>query len=171
MEFKHQKDLGPDAIQKWCEELDRKPKRELTPEEGKTLFMCMINEPHYRTDKNFESLLGKCNGVAILHDRIKENHTYTIENAVLLFLGSVIDRPGIAVQYANFMQYKCWQYHIKHVDMKSFARRILPAGLLTEDALYEMWDKQKYISEKERGLLNMLDNAYFMQSIREIKEK
>lgn len=126
MEFKHQKDLGPDAIQKWCEELDRKPKRELTPEEGKTLFMCMINEPHYRTDKNFESLLGKWNGVAILHDRIKENHTYTIENAVLLFLGSVIDRPGIAVQYANFMQYKCWQYHIKHVDMKSFTRRILP---------------------------------------------
>ena len=105
MEFKHQKDLGPDAIQKWCEELDRKPKRELTPEEGKTLFMCMINEPHYRTDKNFESLLGKWNGVAILYDRIKENHTYTIENAVLLFLGSVIDRPGIAVQYANFMQY------------------------------------------------------------------
>ena len=59
----------------------------------------------------------------------------------------------------------------KHVDMKSFTRRILPAGLLTEDALYEMWNKQKYISEKERGLLNMLDNAYFMQSIREIKEK
>lgn len=111
-------------------------------------------------------MLGKWNGVAILHDRIKENHTYTIENAVLLFLGSVIDRPGIAVQYANFMQYKCWQYHIKHVDMKSFTRRILPAGLLTEDALYEMWNKQKYISEKERGLLNMLDNAYFMQSIR-----
>lgn len=55
--------------------------------------------------------------------------------------------------------------------MKSFTRRILPAGLLTEDALYEMWNKQKYISEKERGLLNMLDNAYFMQSIREIKEK
>lgn len=78
MEFKHQKDLGPDAIQKWCEELDRKPKRELTLEEGRTLFMCMI---------------------------------------------------------------------------------------------HEMWDKQKYISETERGILNMLDNSYFMQSIRDIKEK
>lgn len=171
MEFKHQKDLGPDVIQKWCEELDRKPKRILTCEESKTMIICTMNEEEIRNDKDFGSLLGKWNGVSILHERIKNCHTYTIENAVLLFLGSVIDRPGIAVEYTNFIQYKCWQYHIKHVDMKSFSRHIFPAGLFTEDTLHEMWDKQKYISETERGLLNMLDNSYFMQSIREIKEK
>ena len=113
--------------------------------------------------------MGKWNGVAILHDRIKGCHTYTIENAVLLFLGSVIDRPGIAVQYANFMRYKCWQNHIKHVDMKNFSRHIFHAGLFTENTLCEMWDKQKFISENDRGLVNMLDYPYFMQSIKEIK--
>lgn len=169
MEFKHQKDLGPDAIQKWCEELDREPKRILTREESKTMIICTMNEEEIRNDKDFGSLLGKWNGVSILHERIKNCHTYTIENAVLLFLGSVIDRPGIAVEYTNFIQYKCWQYHIKHVDMKSFSRHIFPAGLFTEESLHEMWDKQKYISDTERGLLNMLDNAYFMQSIRNIE--
>lgn len=171
MEFKHQKDLGPDAIQKWCEELDRKQKRILTREESKTMIICTMNEEKIRNDKDFGSLLGKWNGVSILHDRIKKCHTYTIENAVLLFLGSVIHRPGIAVEYTNFIQYKCWQYHIKHVDMKAFSRRIFPAGLFTEETLHEMWDKQKYISGTERGLLNMLDYAYFMESIRDIKEK
>lgn len=170
MEFKHQKDLGPDSIQKWCEELDRKPKRELTPEEGNTMIICSINEEAIRKDKDFDSLLGKWNGVSILHSRIKSCHTYTIENAVLLLLGSSIDRPGIAVQYTNFIQYKCWQYHIKHVDMKAFSRQILPAGLFTEAALNEMWDKQKFISNEDRGLLNMLDYPCFMESIREIKE-
>lgn len=65
MEFKHQKDLGPDAIQKWCEELDRKPKRELTLEESKTMIICTMNEEEIRNDKDFGSLLGKWNGVSI----------------------------------------------------------------------------------------------------------
>lgn len=172
MEFKHQKELGPDSIQKWCEELDRKPKRELSIEEGRTLMICGMNESHYRTDEDFKSLLGKWNAVAILHDRIKKCHTYTIENAVLLYLGSIIDRPGIAVQYANFMQYKCWQNGIKHVDITAFCRQILPAGLFSEETLHEMWDKQKYIPEDRTcGLMNMLDNIAFMESIREIKTK
>lgn len=34
MEFKHQKDLGPDAIQKWCEELDGKSKIEIKIHKG-----------------------------------------------------------------------------------------------------------------------------------------
>lgn len=35
MNYRKETELGPDAIQKWCEELDRKPKMEMSHESRK----------------------------------------------------------------------------------------------------------------------------------------
>ena len=111
------------------------------------------------------------NAAAILNERVKSSHTYTLELSVLVFFGAILDRPGIVVQYANYMQYKCWQHGIKHVDMESFSRYIFPMGFFSEDTLHEMWEKQKIIPKDGGALANMLDHPEFMESIREIKEK
>lgn len=172
MEYKYEKDLGPDSIQKWCEEMDKLEREPLTQEEAKTYIVCTMNQDKINKDKGFNDLLGKWNTVSILHNRIKAFHTYTIDNASLLFLGSLIDRPGIVVQYTNFIQYKCWQHGIKHVTMNAISKVIMPWGKFKKEDLQTMWDKQKYIpANKNSGMLNMLDNMLCMISIKDIKAK
>lgn len=172
MEFKHQKDLGPDAIQKWCEELDKKPRPALTNEEARVLITCTMNEKEIANDPKVDELYDGWNAVGLLYKRIRHCHTYTIEKAALIFLSYGIDSPGNSTQYANFLQYKCWQLGIKHIDMNTLYRRILPGGFFSKETLNEMWDKQKYVSDGENpSLLNMLDNGHFMESIRDIKVK
>lgn len=172
MIYLHEKDLSFNSIQKWCEEMDKLERVPLTQEEAKTHIMCTKNQDKINKDKEFNNLLGKWNAVSILYNRIKSCHTYTIDNASLLFLGSLIDRPGIVVQYTNFIQYKCWQNGIKHVTMDAISTVIMPWGKFKMEDLLLMWEKQKYIpSDKNKGMLNMLDNMFFMLSINDIKTK
>lgn len=172
MIYLHEKDLSFNSIQKWCEEMDKLERVPLTQEEAKTHIMCTKNQNKINKDKEFNNLLGKWNAVSILYNRIKSCHTYTIDNASLLFLGSLIDRPGIVVQYTNFIQYKCWQHGIKHVTMDAISRVIMPWGKFKMEDLQTMWDKQKYIpANKNSGMLNMLDNMFCMLSIKDIKAK
>lgn len=173
MEYKNEKELGPDSIQKWCEEMDKLEREQLTQKEAETHIMCTINQDKINKDPAFNSvLLGRWNAVSILHNRIQTYHTYTIDNAALLFLGSLIDRPGIAVQYTNFIQYKCWQRGIKRVTMDSISKVIMPWGKFKMEDLQIMWEKQKYIaSDKKHGMLNMLDKMGCMFSIRDIVSK
>jgi hypothetical protein len=172
MEYKNEKDLGPDSIQKWCEEMDKKPRSALTQEQAHIIVLSTINEESIAKDPKVEELYDEWNAIGLLYKRIKYCHTYTIEKAALIFLSCGIDSPGNSTQYANFLQYKCWQLGIKHIDMKALIGRILPGGFFTKETLDEMWEKQKYISdEKFPSLRNMLDNARFMESIRDIKVK
>lgn len=169
--FRKETELGPDAIQKWCEELDSKPKEELSQEDEIFLKRFILDEKDLDNDPKIKALLSGWNATAIMYDRIKKFHTYTVSYAVLVFMGCMIDRPGIAVEYCNYMQYKCWKHGIKHVDMESFSRHICPMGFFSEETLHEMWEKQKIIPKDGGALGNMLDRPEFMESIREIKEK
>ena len=171
MNYRKETELGPDAIQKWCEELDRKPKMEMSKEEEDIFLRCKAYESNIRHFPECQKMLKGWNAAAILNERVKSSHTYTLELSVLVFFGAILDRPGIVVQYANYMQYKCWQHGIKNVDMESFSRYICPMGFFSEETLHEMWEKQKIIPKDGGGLANMLDHPEFMESIREIKEK
>lgn len=169
--FRKETELGPDSIQKWCEELDSKEKCEMPQDDAVILLKIQTNEKNINNDPNFKDLLTGWNATAIIHNRIKQFHTFTANNAVLMFLGCMIESPGIAVEYCNYMQYKCWQRGIKHIDMETFSRYIFPMGFFSEETLREMWDKQKIIPKDGGSLANMLDHPEFMESIREIKEK
>lgn len=122
--FRKETELGPDSIQKWCEELDSKEKCEMPQDDAVILLKILINEKNINNDPNFKNLLTGWNATAIIHNRIKQFHTFTANNAVLMFLGCMIESPGIAVEYCNYMQYKCWQRGIKHIDMETFSRYI-----------------------------------------------
>lgn len=165
--FRKETELGPDSIQKWCEELDSKEKCEMSKEDTEIFFKIKLREDRINNDQHCKTMLA----MSITHNRIKQFHTFTANNAVLMFMGCMIESPGIAVEYCNYMQYKCWQRGIKHIDMETFSRCIFPMGFFSEDTLREMWDKQKIIPKDGGSLANMLDRPEFMESIREIKER
>lgn len=165
--FRKETELGPDSIQKWCEELDSKEKCEMSKEDTEIFFKIKLREDKINNDQYCKAMLA----MSITHNRIKQFHTFTANNAVLMFLDCMIESPGIAVEYCNYMQYKCWQRGIKHIDMETFSRYIFPMGFFSEETLREMWDKQKIIPKNGGSLANMLDHPESMESIREIKEK
>lgn len=171
MKFRKETELGPDSIQKWCEELDSKEKCEMSKEYQKIFSEIMIKEEEVNKSSKINDLLECFTLAGLMHRRIKHYHTFTASNAVLMFMACMIDRPGIVTEYCNYMQYKCWQRGIKHIDMETFSRYIFPMGFFSEDTLREMWEKQKIIPKDGGGLANMLDHPEFMESIREIKEK
>lgn len=167
MKYRKEIELGPDAIQKWCEELYRKKKCEMSEEDTELFIKIKLREGKINNDAYYEKMLA----MTVMYRRIKQFHTFTASNAVLMFMGCMIDRPGIAVEYCNYMQYKCWQHGIKHIDMEAFGKHIFPMGFFDEETLHEMWEKQKIVSKDGKGLGNMLDHPEFMESIREIKER
>lgn len=172
MEFKHQKDLGPDDIQKWCEELDRKPKIEINDTQRRLISIFKMNHEIVGNFLNaHKELSSQFDYTSFLINLIEKNFTFKIDYPSALIMSTLVDRPAIAVMYANYLQYKCFQYGVKEININALKYILLCKGVFSEEVLHEMWNKQKYISEKERGLLNMLDNAYFMESIRDIKVK
>lgn len=172
MKYRHISELGPDSIQKWCEEMEQKPQGEILDEDSLVFIMCSRNEEKMKKDKTLISLINNSDTMlSLMNKRIKEVHTYTVENSVLMFFAYMIDRPGIAVEYMNYMQYKCWKHGIRHVNMELLSEYILPMCMFSKDTLHEMWEKQKFISSNQRGLLNMLDFPCYMESIKTIEEK
>lgn len=169
--FRKETELGPDSIQKWCEELDTKKTETLSQKDELFLRRFIPEEKEIENDPEIKRLLGGWNAAAIMYSRLKKFHTYTVNNAVLVFMGCIMNSPGIAVEYCNYMQYKCWLYGIKHINMDILKKRIFPMGFFSEETLHEMWEKQKIIPKDGGGLANMLDHPEFMESIREIKEK
>ena len=53
--YKHEKDLGPDAIENWASLLDKETKRILDPDEAYTLLMLKCNEKEIECDNKIES--------------------------------------------------------------------------------------------------------------------
>lgn len=169
--FRKETDLGPNSIKEWCQELDIKKTETLSQKDELFLRRFIPEEKEIENNPEIKRLLGGWNTAAIMYSRLKKFHTYTVSNAVLVFMGCIMNSPGIAVEYCNYMQYKCWQYGIKHINMDILKKRIFPMGFFSEETLREMWDKQKIIPKDSGSLANMLDHPEFMESIRELKEK
>ena len=166
--FKSYKELSETSIEEWAKELDACEKQELTYEDAGFLITLLMHEEEIEEDKDkkFETLLDRCNGIALLHKRLNL-HTYTMSKAAKVFCGMLINSPGEMVMMANYFQYKCHLHHIKHIDMRALSEKIMPMGWFSRDTLQQFWDKQKYVSE-DNCLLNMLDNPEYGKSIREI---
>lgn len=169
MQYPKEKELNARSIEKWAEELDRQPKRELTSEEIETFISAKWTEKAMEADKDgaFADLLNRWNGVAILHRRL-QLHTFTMTNAVQLCLGSMVQSPGEAVMMLNYIQFRCHLHHIRHVDITTLSERIMPMGWFDRDLLREFWEKQKYVAS-DGSLKNMLDCTGFGESIRNLE--
>ena len=163
--------LGPDSIEKWCEELDSKPRCELNENQKYIARICRMNRELLKKRWEAELHFNPNHTGRIIMDLIKERHTYTIDYGCALFLSRLIYVPATAFIYTTFIQYKCWQHGIKEVDFRTLNSVILPEGVFDKDTLDEMWRKQLYISEDSPdNIRKMLANPEFMQSIIDIKE-
>lgn len=76
MNYRKETELGPDAIQKWCEELDSKPKMEMSQEESDVFIRCTAYESDIRHNPECQKMLKGWNAAAILNERVKSpTHT------------------------------------------------------------------------------------------------
>lgn len=165
MNYKTYKELNESSIEQWAAELDEKPKGRLSEEEIGSLVRLMAHEKVFEDDKDgkFAELCKGWNGVAIINKRL-QLHTFSMSKAAQTFMGLLIDQPGKAVMALNYFQYKCAKMNMWRVDMTLLCSRIIPDGWFSEEVLREAWEAQKYVSEND-GLLNMLDNPAYGQSI------
>lgn len=164
--YKHEKDLGPDAIENWASLLDKETKRILDPDEAFDLFMLKHYEKEIECENKIDSYFKEYNGSSLIYKRLVA-HTFTMSKAVILFCGSIINTPGEMVMMLNYFQYKCHCYKIKHINMEILMINIIPDGWFSSEILQQYWEKQKYISS-DNHLINMLDNSTFMGSIRNL---
>ena len=126
------------GTEKWADWLDSQPKDTPLTNEQMDMFMAMtINEAKVETD------------------------SYTISVAAAIFMSTLIERPGEATIYANYLQYKAFKMGKKRISMREVAL-IWPFGFFSEETLHQAWDRQKragcYAS-------NMLDSYEAQKSI------
>ncbi len=165
-----EEDLGPDSIQKWCEELDGKSRCELNENQRYIARICRMNKELVKKRWEAELHFNPNHCGKTIMSVIKERHTYTIDYACALFLSRLIYVPLAINVYTTFIQYKCWQHGIKELDFKKLMFFVFPDGVFYENTLNEMYQKQRYIPEgKPNHRRDMLDNPKFMQSIIELK--
>lgn len=154
-----------DGVEKWAEWLDSQPKATpLTALQTNAFIAMSLKEESVNSDPEALSILekGKLNGASIFYNRVKDLHTYKISFALALFMGCFIDRPGIAVIYSNYLQYKAYMMGKKKLGMKEISL-IFQFGFFSEETLGEAWDRQKL-----PDFSNMLDCVDAQKSI-EIK--
>lgn len=165
--MQHRSTLTESSTEQWCKELDKCQRRQMTKDETDTLLRAILAENQKLEYDDYDKWVkSNDNMVAMIHKRIKYCHTYTASQTVVIFLAYLCDSPGMAVQYCNFIQYKCHQNKCVYVDMFVFSRNIFPWGFFTDADLQQMWDKQK--AYDDNGSFNMLDNSRFMQSIHKL---
>lgn len=162
-----EKELNDSSIQEWCEKLDKCPRREMTKEETAMFLTCCFHEKDMPKHPELKKYLEESGMESLIYKRVKKIHTYSMEISVVIFLASICESPGMAVEYINFLQYQCKKLDIKHINMEIFASKIFPDGIFRKQDLMEMWDEQKVLF-KDHGLLNLLDFPSCMKSI-EIK--
>lgn len=154
-----------DGVEKWAEWLDSQPKAtRLTDEQERAFFLTTLKEERIDSDPKALSILekGNQNGASAFYTRVKAFHTYEVSPSLALFVGMLIDSPGKAVIYANYLQYKACKMGKKKLGLEEISY-IFRFGFFSEDTLREAWDRQKH-----RGLGNMLDYVDAQKSI-EIK--
>jgi hypothetical protein len=80
MEFKHQKDLGPDSIQKWCEELDGKSKIEINDTQRRLLSIFKMNHEIVGNFLNaHKELSSQSDYTSFMINLVAENFPYKID--------------------------------------------------------------------------------------------
>lgn len=117
-------------------------------------------------DTDFTELIENDFIAALVSRRAEACHTYRLHKYATLFLAILCDRPGFAVQMLNYIQYKCWKYRMKDVDMTSLSI-FFPFGFFSIQDMEKMWDKQKFLDQSGHAL-NMLDFPEYMESIKNI---
>lgn len=158
-------ELSGSSVEAWAKELDQRKKQMLSNSDAAFLLQLTLNEQKIEEDNDgaFDKMLNGWNGVAILHRRLQV-HTFTMSKAALMFCGLTVKSPGEAVMMANYIQYRCHEQGIQHVDMRALNSRIMPDGWFGQETLSEFWEKQKYVSE-DGHLINMLDTRHYATSI------
>lgn len=164
-------DIQPNSIEMWAQLADaefsnhRKP---LDDQQSNALITLIFSEKDMENEEIKEKLEKDKLGMASLfYKRVKYCHTYTVTNAVSLFIGGYIaNSPGEAVMYSNYIQYKAFKANCKKVDIGFICTEIFPMGIPTEQALFILWDLQKV--ERKTGSFdsdNLLDYAKGQESI------
>lgn len=165
--MKRQDELDRESIQIWCEQLEQCKPEGMDEETTRFLLkMYNIERTHILTKDMLNQAVEE-NGMALLiRKRVGAIHTYELTDCAVLTLSCLCDRPGIAVQMMNFIQYRCWKCRRKTVDMEVFLE-IFPGTFFSMKDLQFMWDKQKFITGN--GITaNMLDFPEYMESIKNI---
>lgn len=159
-------ELDGESIQRWCEQLEQcKPERMNIETAGYLINLYTIeqNEPEYN---KIRELIKEDRMSMLIRKRVKAFHTYELTDYATLFLIVLCDRPGIAVQMMNYIQYKCWKCKRKTVNMKVM-EEIFPYVFFSMNDLERMWNEQKFVSSN--GMTeNMLDFPKYMESIKVI---
>lgn len=112
-------ELTASSIQEWCEWLDGQPRRGMTHEELDAVTYLAANEHLLNEYRSVKEIFDVSCMQQFIKKRIEEAHTYSISPTAILFLANLCDTPGIAVEYINYIQYRCWLNGVKHVDWKS----------------------------------------------------
>lgn len=97
MNYRKETELGPDAIQKWCEELDSKPKMEMSQEESDVFIRCTAYESDIRHNPECQKMLKGWNAAAILNERVKSSYRRSGNPAVLDYQENGIDPTFFSV--------------------------------------------------------------------------
>lgn len=165
--MKRQNELDRESIQIWCEQLEQ-CKTELMDKETAQCFinLCIIERKNKPEEDKIKELIEEDGMSLLIRKRVKAVHTYELTDYATLFLSILCDRPGIAVQMMNYIQYKCWKCKRKTVNMKVMAE-IFPFSSFSMNDLQRMWDKQKFITYSGTTA-NMLDFPEYMESIKNI---
>lgn len=165
--MKRQDELDGESIQIWCEELEQCKSEGMDKETTRFLLkMYDIERTHILTKDMLNKAVEE-NGMALLvRKRVDAIHTYELTDCAVLALSCLCDRPGVAVQMMNYIQYRCWKYRRKTVDMRVILE-IFPNIFFSMTDLQRMWEKQKFISGSGAAA-NMLDFPEYMESIKNI---
>lgn len=153
-----------DGVEKWAEWLDAQPKNTRLNNEQMDIFIAMtMKEKDVETDSDALRLVApkQQNYASMFFNRVKACHTYTVSVAVAIFMSTLIKRPGEAVIYSNYLQYKAFKMGKKKITMYDVGC-IWSFGFFSQETLHQAWDRQKYPGCYAS---NMLDSYEAQQSI------
>lgn len=145
-----------DGVEKWAEWLDSQPKNTRLNNEQMNIFIAMsMKEEDVEKDSKALNIVAskQQNYASMFFNRVKSCHTYTISVAVAIFMSTLINRPGEAVIYSNYLQYKAYKMGKKKMTMRDIAF-IWPYGVFSQETLHQAWDRQKYAGCYASNLLD-----------------
>ncbi|MBK7362746.1 MAG: hypothetical protein IPJ01_10660 [Micavibrio sp.] len=126
------------------------------------MFLMLLNSKPVTLDKI--AIKDKQFLYDIIEKRIKYVYTFkVVDSRVILFLCSVTKTIGIAVMYLTYLQYICKKENIRELSFDKLTMDIFPDGFPRDEALKEVWLKQKV--KRDSGSDNLVDYQSAMKSI------
>lgn len=139
---------NPSAIEThFCIPLSKFTPIELTEDLMKfMLILGMAKEDKLpQMEKDFAEM---CWFYPAIDKRLKSMYSYTMDTKSKLVLCSWCESIGDMVIYLTYIQYKCKQRNIKHIDLEELAYTF-PVGIFDRDFMRTIWEGQKI--EKGEG--------------------